>query len=79
MQKSILFDKVEEDNKPKYNLIVLFISSLAFSISFSINSIIELFLKNKTPAIKYITFSAYIVLVVAVIIYLSSVFHFQLS
>jgi len=79
MQKSILFDKVEEDNKPKYNLIVLFISSLAFSISFSINSIIELFLKNKTPSIKYITFSAYIVLVVAVIIYLSSVFHFQLS
>ena len=79
MQKSILFDKVEEDNKPKYNLIVLFISSLAFSISFSINSIIELFLKNQTPSIKYITFSAYIVLVVAVIIYLSSVFHFQLS
>ena len=79
MQKSILFDKVEEDNKPKYNLIVLFISSLAFSISFSINSIIELFLKDKNPSIKYITFSAYIVLVVAVIIYLSSVFHFQLS
>ena len=79
MQKSILFDKVEEDNKPKYTLIVLFISSLAFSISFSINSIIELFLKDKNPSIKYITFSAYIVLVVAVIIYLSSVFHFQLS
>ena len=78
--RSIEFKKndVEVVDKKK-TFIVLFVSTLAFSLSFSINSLIEIFIKNKSERSKYLIFIFYIILIVCTIIFLSSFFNFQLS
>jgi len=78
--RSIEFKKndVEVVDKKK-TVIVLFVSTLAFSLSFSINSLIEIFIKNKSERSKYLIFIFYIILIVCTIIFMSSFFNFQLS
>lgn len=78
--KSIEFKKPDvEVVDEKKTLIVLFVSTLAFSLSFSINSMIEIFIKNKSERSKLFIFFSYIIVIIFAIIFLSSFFNFQLS
>jgi len=78
--RSIEFKKPDvEVVDEKKTLIVLFVSTLAFSLSFSINSMIEIFIKNKSERSKLFIFFSYIIVIIFAIIFLSSFFNFQLS
>lgn len=78
--RSIEFKKPDvEVVDEKKTLIVLFVSTLAFSLSFSINSMIEIFIKNMSERSKLFIFFSYIIVIIFAIIFLSSYFNFQIS
>jgi len=78
-KKSVEF--ITSDDKPtiKNNLLVLLISTIGFSASFSLNSILTLFVSSKSIGFQYTVFFVYIVLIVIVISILSHVFNLRIT
>ena len=74
--------KFRPDNK-LYNftksLVVLFITTLAFSISFSVNTLFEIFLSEKSPNFKIGVHTGFIIASVVVILLLGYFLEFDLS
>lgn len=78
-KKGVEFIKPDDGSTIHRNLIVLFISTLGFSVSFSLNSIISLFVSGKSNQFQYTVFLVYIVLIFIFIAIFSTVFNLRIT